>query len=102
MPKYWGKQIFNHGRFPEVAQKQKTEKRERKKEDQELVITMASYALQRHLGWRTQSRLGQNNAIQEPKKLKNLSSSSLTRNVQIEDYKINNTVGNKEKIGFWI
>ena len=24
-----------------------------------MVITMASYALQRHLGWRTQSRLGQ-------------------------------------------
>ena len=29
MPKYWGKQIFAHGRFPEVGQKQKTE-RERK------------------------------------------------------------------------
>ena len=32
MPKYWGKQIFTHGRFPEVGQKQKTEERERKKE----------------------------------------------------------------------
>ena len=32
MPKYWGKQIFAHGRFPEVGQKQKTEKRERKRE----------------------------------------------------------------------
>ena len=31
MPKYWGKQIFAHGRFPEVGQKQKTE-REREKE----------------------------------------------------------------------
>ena len=31
MPKYWGKQIFAHGRFPEVGQKQKTE-RKRKKE----------------------------------------------------------------------
>ena len=31
MPKYWGKQIFTHGRFPEVGQKQKTEKKERKK-----------------------------------------------------------------------
>ena len=28
MPKYWGKQIFSLGRFPEVGQKQKTEKRE--------------------------------------------------------------------------
>ena len=25
MPKYWGKQIFTHGRLPEVGQKQKTE-----------------------------------------------------------------------------
>ena len=25
MPKYWGKQIFANGRFPEVDQKQKTE-----------------------------------------------------------------------------
>ena len=29
MPKYWGKQIFTHGRFPEVCQKQKTEKTEK-------------------------------------------------------------------------
>ena len=27
MPKYWGKQIFTHGRFPEVIQKQKTERK---------------------------------------------------------------------------
>ena len=52
------KQIFTHGSFPEVGKKQKTEKKEKKKEEQTLVITMASYALQRHLGWRTQSRLG--------------------------------------------
>ena len=32
MPKYWGKQIFTHRRFPEVGQKQKTEKEEREKE----------------------------------------------------------------------
>ena len=32
MPKYWGKQIFTHGRFPEVGQKQKTEKKEKKRE----------------------------------------------------------------------
>ena len=30
MPKYWGKQIFSHGRFPEVGQKQKTEKKREK------------------------------------------------------------------------
>ena len=33
MPKYWGKQIFTHRRFPEVGQKQKTEKKRRKKEE---------------------------------------------------------------------
>ena len=32
MPKYWVKKYFAHGRFPEVGQKQKTEKREKKKE----------------------------------------------------------------------
>ena len=60
MPKYWGKQIFTHGSFPEVGRKQKTEKKkEREKEERKWAITMASYALQCHLGWRTQSRLGQ-------------------------------------------
>ena len=29
MPKYWGKQIFTHGRFLEVGQKQKTEKKKK-------------------------------------------------------------------------
>ena len=33
MPKYWGKQIFTHGRFPEVGQKQKTEKKKKKKRE---------------------------------------------------------------------
>ena len=32
MPKYWVKNYFAHGRFPEVGQKQKTEKKEREKE----------------------------------------------------------------------
>ena len=46
MPKYWGKQIFSLGSFPKVGQKQKTEKKEREKEERMLVITMANYALQ--------------------------------------------------------
>ena len=33
MPKYWGKQIFSLGSFPEVGQKQKTEKEKRKKSE---------------------------------------------------------------------
>ena len=33
MPKYWGKQIFTHGSFPKVGQKQKTEReKERERE----------------------------------------------------------------------
>ena len=31
MPKYWGKNYFAHGSFPEVGQKQKTEKEERER-----------------------------------------------------------------------
>ena len=30
MPKYWGRNYFAHGRFPEVGQKQKTEKKKKK------------------------------------------------------------------------
>ena len=44
MPKYWVKNYFARGRFPEVGQKQKTEKKERKRErekDRKLVKTMA-------------------------------------------------------------
>ena len=33
MPKYWGKQIFTHGRFPEVGQKQKTERKKERLND---------------------------------------------------------------------
>ena len=36
MPKYWGKQIFAHGRFPEFGQKQKTERKRREKKRKRL------------------------------------------------------------------
>ena len=50
MPKYWGKNYFAHGSFPEVGQKQKTEKkRERKSES--WLKQWPSYA------WRTQARM---------------------------------------------
>ena len=32
MPKYWEKHIFRHGSFPEVGQKQKTEREKRRRE----------------------------------------------------------------------
>ena len=31
MPKYWGKQIFAHGSFPEVGEKQKTEREKKER-----------------------------------------------------------------------
>ena len=55
MPKYWGKQIFKHGRFPEVGQKQKTEREKRQKEEERLNDGdnngQAIYA------WHTQARM---------------------------------------------
>ena len=35
MPKYWVKNYFAHGSFPEVGQKQKTEKKEEEEEEEE-------------------------------------------------------------------
>ena len=35
MPKYWVNNYFAHGRFPEVGQKQKTEKKEKKERKRE-------------------------------------------------------------------
>ena len=32
MSKYWGKQIFTHGSFPKVGQKQKTDRKREKKD----------------------------------------------------------------------
>ena len=59
MPKYWGKQIFAHGSFPEVGQKQKTEekKREKKKKKKPKVgdnNDQATNGARKH-AWRTQA-----------------------------------------------
>ena len=54
--KILGKTNFQPWDFPRSGSKAKDGKERRKKE---LVITMASYALQRHLVWRTQRPLGQ-------------------------------------------
>ena len=35
MPKYWVKNYFAHERFPEVGQKQKTEKKKEEEEEEE-------------------------------------------------------------------
>ena len=36
MPKYWGRNYFAHGRFPEVGKKQKTEEREKREKKERL------------------------------------------------------------------
>ena len=57
MPKYWVKNYFAHGRFPEVGQKQKTEKKERKRERGAKVGEnngQATHGARKH-AWRTQA-----------------------------------------------
>ena len=54
MPKYWVKNYFAHGRFPEVGQKQKTEKKKKKVGENNGQLRFV-----RHHVWRTQARLDQ-------------------------------------------
>ena len=56
MPKYWVKNYFAHGRFPEVGEKQKTE--EKKKEERGAKVGenngQATHGARKH-AWRTQA-----------------------------------------------
>ena len=56
MPKYWGKQIFAHGRLPKVGQKQKTEKKkkEKKRLNDGNNNGQATHGARKH-AWRTQA-----------------------------------------------
>ena len=55
MPKYWGKQIFADGRFPEVGQKQKTEKKKKRKRLNDGNNNgQATHGASKH-AWRTQA-----------------------------------------------
>ena len=58
MPKYWVKNYFAHGRFPEVGQKQKTEKKEKKKRERGAKVCdnngQATHGARKH-AWRTQA-----------------------------------------------
>ena len=64
MPKYWGKQIFTHGRFLEVGQKQKTEKKkERKKRLNDGNNNgQATNGARKH-AWRTQAAWAKNSYL---------------------------------------
>ena len=57
MPKYWVKNYFAHGRFPEVGQKQKTEKKKKKERGGAKVGEnngQATHGARKH-AWRTQA-----------------------------------------------
>ena len=59
MPKYWMKNYFAHGSFPEVGQKQKTEKKKKEEEEEERLNDgenngQATHGARKH-AWRTQA-----------------------------------------------
>ena len=58
MPKYWVKNYFAHGSFPEVGQKQKTEEKEERKRRERLNDGenngQATHGARKH-AWRTQA-----------------------------------------------
>ena len=56
MPKYWGKQIFSLGRFPEVGQNQKTEKEKKRGGGAKVGDNngQATHGARKH-AWRTQA-----------------------------------------------
>ena len=58
MPKYWGERIFTHGRFPEVGEKQKAQKEEKRKKEK-VGENNGQLRFVRHQGWRMQARLAQ-------------------------------------------
>ena len=54
MPKYWVKNYFAHGRFPEVGQKQKTEEKEEERLNDGDNNGQATHGARKH-AWRTQA-----------------------------------------------
>ena len=60
MPKYWGKQIFAHGRFPRSGSKAKDGEKREEKKDRTMVITMAKLRMAHAIC------LGQNNTYDLP------------------------------------
>ena len=59
MPKYWVKNYFSHGSFPEVGQKQKTEKKEEKNPKVGDNNGQATHGARKH-AWRTQAAWAKN------------------------------------------
>ena len=59
MPKYLGKQIFAHGGFPEVGQKQKTEREKKRGPNDGNNNGQATHSACKH-AWRTQATWANN------------------------------------------
>ena len=59
MPKYWGKQIYTHGRFPEVVEKQKTEREKKERAKVGDNNGQATHGACKH-AWRTQAAWANN------------------------------------------
>ena len=61
MPKYWVKNYFTHGSFPEVGQKQKTEKKKEKRKRPKVGDNngQATHGARKH-AWRTQAAWAKN------------------------------------------
>ena len=59
MPKYSGKQIFAHGRFPKVGQKQKTEREKKKRLNDGDNNGQAMHGARKH-AWRMQAAWAKN------------------------------------------
>ena len=54
MPKYWVKNYFAHGRFPEVGKKQKTEEKKKERLNNGENNGQATHGARKH-AWRTQA-----------------------------------------------
>ena len=61
MPKYWGKQILRHGRFPKWVKSRSHRKKE--KIEKKVGENNGQLCFVRHHGWRTQARLDQKNIL---------------------------------------
>ena len=57
MPKYWGGNCFAHGSFPEVGQKQKTEKKKKREKETKVGYnnSQATHGARMAHAWRTQA-----------------------------------------------
>ena len=84
MPKYWVKNYFAHGSFPEVGQKQKTEKKKEKRKKKKERLNngdnngQATHGARKH-AWRTQAAWAKKNPQKPPTEIAKTMPNLLTR-----------------------